>query len=39
MAGMTRCRFRGEIVGIGSESGIRIVVGRWQESPLGSFAD
>ncbi len=39
MAGMTRSRFRGEIVGVGSESGIRIVVGRWQESPLGSFAD
>lgn len=36
---MTRSRFRGAIVGVGSESGVRIVVGRWNSSPLGSFAD
>lgn len=36
---MTRSQFRGEIVGIGSTSGIRVVVGRWSSSPLGSFAD
>lgn len=38
MAG-ARWRFRGEIAGVGSSSGIRVVVGRWLESPLGSFAD
>ncbi|MBS4752243.1 hypothetical protein KG112_05400 [Nocardioides sp. zg-ZUI104] len=36
---MVRSRFRGEIVGVGSDSGVRIVVGRWPSSPLGSFAD
>lgn len=36
---MTRTQFRGEIVGVGSLSGVRIVVGRWRSSPLGSFAD
>lgn len=36
---MIRSQFRGEIVGVGSESGVRIVVGRWTQSPLGSFAD
>ena len=36
---MTRSRFRGAIVGVGSESGVRVVVGRWPSSPLGSFAD
>lgn len=36
---MSRSRFRGEIVGVGSDSGVRIVVGRWRSSPLGSFAD
>lgn len=34
-----RHRFHGAIVGVGSTSGTRIVVGRWQASPLGSFAD
>lgn len=34
-----RDRFRGHIAGIGSSSGVRVVVGRWQESPLGAFAD
>jgi hypothetical protein len=37
--GMTHNRFRGEIAGIGSSSGTRIVVGRWAASPLGSFTD
>jgi hypothetical protein len=36
---MNRSRFRGEIVGVGSDSGVRIVVGRWRSSPLGAFAD
>jgi hypothetical protein len=32
-------RFRGEIAGVGSTSGVRVVVGRWAESPYGAFAD
>ena len=32
-------RFRGAIAGIGSTSGVRVVVGRWDESPYGAFAD
>jgi hypothetical protein len=32
-------RFRGSIAGLGSTSGVRVVVGRWQESPYGAFAD
>ncbi len=31
--------FTGRIVGIGSTSGVRVVVGRWAEGPLGAFAD
>ncbi len=34
-----RQRFEGAIAGIGSTSGVRVVVGRWERSPLGSFAD
>lgn len=34
-----RDRFRGHIVGIGSTSGVRLVVGRWHTTPLGAFAD
>ncbi len=34
-----RHRFHGEIAGVGSSSGVRVVVGRWRESPLGTFAD
>jgi hypothetical protein len=34
-----RQRFRGAIAGAGSTSGTRVVVGRWRESPLGSFSD
>ncbi len=32
-------RFDGWIAGIGTESGLRVVVGRWPRSPLGAFAD
>lgn len=31
--------FRGRIAGIGSQSGLRAVVGIWDESPYGAFAD
>jgi hypothetical protein len=34
-----RVRFTGAIAGVGSTSGVRFVVGRWLESPLGPFAD
>lgn len=34
-----RVRFRGQILGVGSTSGVRVVVGRWAEGPLGAFAD
>lgn len=36
---MSRERFRGAIAGIGTTSGVRVVVGSWRTSPLGSFAD
>lgn len=38
---MTRVRerFTGRIAGVGSTSGARIVVGRWDDSPWGAFAD
>ena len=32
-------RFDGEIAGLGTDHGPRIVVGHWLSSPLGSFAD
>jgi hypothetical protein len=35
----TRWIFDGHIAGIGTASGLRAVVGIWQESPFGSFAD
>jgi len=34
-----RHRFRGQIAGVGTTSGTRVVVGRWVETPLGPFAD
>lgn len=34
-----RQRFRGQIAGVGSTSGVRVVVGRWDHSPFGPFAD
>lgn len=35
----TRWIFDGHIAGIGTSSGLRAVVGMWQGSPFGSFAD
>ncbi|MCM0620220.1 hypothetical protein [Nocardioides bruguierae] len=32
-------RFSGAIAGVGSTSGVRVVVGAWHTSPLGAFAD
>jgi hypothetical protein len=32
-------RFRGSIAGMGSTSGVRIVVGSWVDSPFGAFDD
>ncbi|MDO9456230.1 hypothetical protein [Nocardioides sp.] len=37
--GRHRIRFRGQIAGVGTTSGTRIVIGRWDETPLGAFAD
>ena len=34
-----RRRFRGRIAGVGSSSGVRVVVGWWHESPFGAFGD
>ncbi len=34
-----RLRFRGAIAGVGTTSGVRVVVGRWDTSPYGAFAD
>ncbi len=34
-----RQRFRGRIAGVGSRSGVRVVVGSWHESPFGVFGD
>jgi hypothetical protein len=36
---VVRERFVGAIAGVGSTSGVRLVVGRWDDSPLGAFAD
>lgn len=35
----TRLAFSGHIAGFGTEAGIRMVVGVWQSSPFGAFAD
>lgn len=32
-------RFHGQIAGVGSTSGTRVVIGRWLRTPLGAFAD
>ncbi len=32
-------RFHGQIAGVGSTSGVRVVIGSWQRTPLGSFGD
>ena len=37
--GRIRERFSGRIAGVGSTSGVRVVVGRWDDGPWGSFAD
>ena len=37
--GRIRERFTGRIAGVGSTSGVRVVVGRWDQSPWGGFAD
>ncbi|GEP35270.1 hypothetical protein NSZ01_30380 [Nocardioides szechwanensis] len=34
-----RSRFEGQIAGVGSTSGTRIVVGNWRSTPLGPFSD
>ena len=34
-----RHRFRGQIAGTGTTSGVRVVVGHWHGTPLGSFSD
>ena len=34
-----RQRFRGQITGLGSTGGTRVVVGHWRESPYGAFSD
>ncbi|MCF3118352.1 hypothetical protein IPZ68_01305 [Streptomyces arenae] len=34
-----RLRFDGWIVGLGTSSGTRVVLGHWQRSPFGSFSD
>jgi hypothetical protein len=39
-AGPTRrVRFTGRITGIGTTSGLRVVIGTWRRSPFGAFAD
>lgn len=38
-SGRVRERFTGRIAGVGSTSGVRVVVGRWDDSPWGAFAD
>lgn len=37
--GTRRVRFTGQIAGVGSSGGTRVVVGRWLHTPLGPFAD
>jgi hypothetical protein len=34
-----RRRFEGHILGVGTTSGVRLVVGHWERSPFGSFSD
>ena len=37
--GPPRSRFTGAIAGFGTSSGIRVVVGRWTQTPWGAFSD
>jgi len=39
MNGPQVIRLGGQILGVGSASGVRLVVGRWLRTPLGPFAD
>jgi len=39
LSGAVRHRFRGQIAGVGSTSGTRVVVGYWTATPMGAFAD
>lgn len=34
-----RQRFEGRIVGVGTTSGVRLVLGHWERTPLGQFSD
>lgn len=34
-----RSRFHGRIAGVGTTSGVRVVVGHWHATPLGTFSD
>jgi hypothetical protein len=36
---LVRERYEGRIAGVGTTSGIRLVVGNWARTPLGAFAD
>lgn len=38
-AGTLRLRFEGRIAGVGTTSGVRLVVGHWERTPLGAFSD
>ncbi|MCW0215396.1 MAG: hypothetical protein OJJ54_18735 [Pseudonocardia sp.] len=38
-SGATTDRFDGEIAGLGTAAGLRVVVGHWPSSPLGAFTD
>ncbi|GAY11815.1 hypothetical protein [Pseudonocardia sp. N23] len=39
MTATTVDRFDGHIAGLGTSAGLRVVVGHWHSSPLGTFAD
>ncbi|MCJ1713621.1 hypothetical protein ACLBWP_06880 [Microbacterium sp. M1A1_1b] len=36
---VTERRFRGRIMGVGTTSGVRLVIGMWDRSPFGAFTD
>jgi hypothetical protein len=38
-SGRVRHRFAGRIAGVGTTSGVRVVVGRWHATPIGPFSD
>ncbi|MBD8871081.1 hypothetical protein [Nocardioides donggukensis] len=39
MSPRERSRFHGRILGVGTTSGTRVVVGHWHDTPLGAFSD